>query len=97
MLCIFQAIDLAVNLMEKGETATVVADPKYCYGPEGKSPNIPPDASLTYTIELLGELAMTCHVAQMLTACFINLMLLRLLIDEYASEVGVVGTGGSWN
>ncbi|XP_007443923.1 peptidyl-prolyl cis-trans isomerase FKBP8 isoform X1 [Python bivittatus] len=50
---VIQALDLCVQLMDMGETALITSDGKYCFGPQGRSPDIPPDASLTLEVELL--------------------------------------------
>ncbi|XP_056368640.1 peptidyl-prolyl cis-trans isomerase FKBP8 isoform X1 [Oenanthe melanoleuca] len=50
---VLQALDLCVQLLEMGETALIVSDAKYCYGAQGRSPDIPPNASLTLEVELL--------------------------------------------
>nr|CAB3246478.1 peptidyl-prolyl cis-trans isomerase FKBP8 [Phallusia mammillata] len=50
---VMDALDLAVNLMEKEETCTIVANSKYCYGEKGKLPIIPPDTDLTFTVKLI--------------------------------------------
>ncbi|NXA42721.1 FKBP8 isomerase, partial [Eudromia elegans] len=50
---VLQALDLCVQLLEIGETASIVSDAKYCYGSQGRSPDIPPDAALTLEVELL--------------------------------------------
>lgn len=47
------ALDLSVNLMQKGELSHVTSDAKYCYGEKGRSPNIPPNSALLYEIELV--------------------------------------------
>ncbi|NXG15481.1 FKBP8 isomerase, partial [Grallaria varia] len=51
---VLQALDLCVQLLEMGETALIVSDAKYCYGAQGRSPDIPPNAPLTLEVELLG-------------------------------------------
>ncbi|NXQ34465.1 FKBP8 isomerase, partial [Alaudala cheleensis] len=51
---VLQALDLCVQLLEMGETALIMSDAKYCYGAQGRSPDIPPNASLTLEVELLG-------------------------------------------
>ncbi|XP_070800090.1 peptidyl-prolyl cis-trans isomerase FKBP8 [Pituophis catenifer annectens] len=48
-----QALDLCVQLMDMGETALITSDGKYCFGPQGRIPDIPPNASLTLEVELL--------------------------------------------
>ncbi|XP_065604807.1 peptidyl-prolyl cis-trans isomerase FKBP8 [Cyrtonyx montezumae] len=50
---VLQALDLCVQLMEMGETALIVSDAKYCYGAQGRSPDVPPNAALTLEVELL--------------------------------------------
>ncbi|XP_075061372.1 peptidyl-prolyl cis-trans isomerase FKBP8 [Mixophyes fleayi] len=50
---VMQALDLCVQLMGIGETAIIAADAKYCYGKEGRSPDIPPNANLVFEVSLL--------------------------------------------
>ncbi|XP_064353712.1 peptidyl-prolyl cis-trans isomerase FKBP8 isoform X1 [Dromaius novaehollandiae] len=50
---VLQALDLCVQLLEMGETALIVSDAKYCYGSQGRSPDVPPNAALTLEVELL--------------------------------------------
>uniref|UniRef100_A0A672UZ16 peptidylprolyl isomerase n=2 Tax=Strigops habroptila TaxID=2489341 RepID=A0A672UZ16_STRHB len=50
---VVQALDLCVQLLEMGETALIMSDAKYCYGAQGRSPDIPPNAALTLEVELL--------------------------------------------
>ncbi|XP_053321691.1 peptidyl-prolyl cis-trans isomerase FKBP8 [Spea bombifrons] len=50
---VIQALDLCVQLMELGETALVESDAKYCYGMEGRSPDIPPNSNLILEVTLL--------------------------------------------
>ncbi|OXB73131.1 UNVERIFIED_CONTAM: hypothetical protein H355_012056 [Colinus virginianus] len=50
---VLQALDLCVQLMEMGETALIMSDAKYCYGAQGRSPDVPPNAALTLEVELL--------------------------------------------
>ncbi|XP_005110253.1 peptidyl-prolyl cis-trans isomerase FKBP8 [Aplysia californica] len=47
------AFDLAVALMDVGEKCELFTDARYAYGPLGRDPDIPKDASITYTIELI--------------------------------------------
>lgn len=54
---VLQAWDIAVTLMECGEIAQVKTLPRFAYGEEGKSPNIPRNATITYELELLEVLA----------------------------------------
>ncbi|XP_029172556.1 peptidyl-prolyl cis-trans isomerase FKBP8 [Nylanderia fulva] len=48
---VIQGLDLAIALMDVGEVAEIVVDPRFAYGNLGKRP-IPPDATITYTVEL---------------------------------------------
>uniref|UniRef100_A0A663N103 peptidylprolyl isomerase n=1 Tax=Athene cunicularia TaxID=194338 RepID=A0A663N103_ATHCN len=50
---VLQALDLCVQLLEMGETALIMSDAKYCYGAQGRSPDVPPNAALTLEVELL--------------------------------------------
>ncbi|XP_049785098.1 uncharacterized protein LOC126187838 [Schistocerca cancellata] len=50
---VIQGIDLALPLMNVGEVALLEVGPRFAYGNLGRSPDIPPDAKLMYTIELL--------------------------------------------
>ncbi|XP_059159156.1 peptidyl-prolyl cis-trans isomerase FKBP8-like [Physella acuta] len=47
------AFDIAVALMEAGETCELFTASKYAYGSIGRQPDIPKDADITYTLELL--------------------------------------------
>ncbi|KAF1507343.1 Peptidyl-prolyl cis-trans isomerase FKBP8, partial [Megadyptes antipodes antipodes] len=51
---VLQALDLCAQLLEMGETALIMSDAKYCYGAQGRSPDVPPNAALTLEVELLG-------------------------------------------
>lgn len=50
---VIQAWDLAVSLMEKREVALVKAHPRFAFGEIGKPPDIPPNATITFELELL--------------------------------------------
>ncbi|XP_043392019.1 peptidyl-prolyl cis-trans isomerase FKBP8 isoform X2 [Chelonia mydas] len=50
---VMQALDLCAQLLEMGETALIMSDAKYCFGPQGRSPDIPPHAALTLEVQLL--------------------------------------------
>lgn len=45
-------MDLAIALMDVGEVAEVMVHPRFGYGKLGKEPDVPPDAVITYTVEL---------------------------------------------
>lgn len=38
--------------MDKDEVAEIEVDPRFAYGHLGKPPSIPPDATISYTVEL---------------------------------------------
>lgn len=50
---VIQAIDIVSSLMEKGEVCQVMTDHRFAYGTIGRSPDIPPNSSLVYDLELL--------------------------------------------
>ncbi|KAE8632149.1 hypothetical protein XENTR_v10001452 [Xenopus tropicalis] len=50
---VIQALDLCVQLMEAEETSLIASDAKYCYGKEGRSPDIPPNSNLNLEVALL--------------------------------------------
>ncbi|KAK7889669.1 hypothetical protein WMY93_025229 [Mugilogobius chulae] len=51
---VIQALDLTVQLMERGEKALVLTDSKYAYGSQGSfDPKVPPNAELSLEVELL--------------------------------------------
>ncbi|KAL3865963.1 hypothetical protein ACJMK2_043307 [Sinanodonta woodiana] len=50
---VHQAWDLAVCLMQVGETCELVTDARYAYGELGSPDKVPPNAKITYTLELL--------------------------------------------
>ncbi|XP_076331990.1 peptidyl-prolyl cis-trans isomerase FKBP8-like isoform X2 [Tachypleus tridentatus] len=49
---VVQGLDLAIALMEKGETAEIIVPSRLGYGNIGRPPNIPPDAELMYEVEI---------------------------------------------
>ncbi|XP_076171361.1 peptidyl-prolyl cis-trans isomerase FKBP8 isoform X1 [Ptiloglossa arizonensis] len=49
---VIQGLDLAIALMDKDEVAEIEVDPRFAYGHLGKPPSIPPDATISYTVEL---------------------------------------------
>nr|QBH73880.1 fk506-binding protein [Aphelinus abdominalis] len=46
--------DAGIKTMKKGEKAILTCSPEYAYGKAGSPPNIPPDATLKFEVELLG-------------------------------------------
>ncbi|XP_040273569.1 peptidyl-prolyl cis-trans isomerase FKBP8 [Bufo bufo] len=50
---VIQALDLCVQLMGTEETVLIDANSKYCYGKEGRSPDILPNANLVLEVTLL--------------------------------------------
>ncbi|XP_067667184.1 peptidyl-prolyl cis-trans isomerase FKBP8-like [Haliotis asinina] len=52
---VIQAWDLAVSLMEMGESCELITAAKYAFGALGREPDIPGDATITYTLELLNK------------------------------------------
>lgn len=48
-----QGLDLTIVLMELGEVAEVVINPRFAYGVRGTG-SIPSNATITYTVELKG-------------------------------------------
>ncbi|KAG8454839.1 hypothetical protein GDO86_001163 [Hymenochirus boettgeri] len=50
---VIQALDLCVQLMEIEETALIASDSKYCYGKEGRNPDIPSNSRLNFEVSLL--------------------------------------------
>lgn len=49
---VIQGLDLAIALMDVNEVAEIEIDPRFAYGSLGKEPNIPPNATILYTVEL---------------------------------------------
>nr|XP_002119960.3 peptidyl-prolyl cis-trans isomerase FKBP8 [Ciona intestinalis] len=48
-----ESLDMTISLMELGEKSEITSDAKYCYGDEGKPPNIEPGMDLCFTVILL--------------------------------------------
>ena len=54
ILQLIQGLDLIIPLMYVGEIAEVKISPRFAYGSKGdENLKIPPDATLSYTIEIL--------------------------------------------
>lgn len=49
---VFQGLDLAIALMEVGEVAEIEVASRFAYGETGLPPDVPPGASILYTVEL---------------------------------------------
>ena len=50
---VIQGIDLIVALMDCGEISQIEVGPRFAYGSLGDGKDIPPEATILYTIELL--------------------------------------------
>nr|CAD7453073.1 unnamed protein product [Timema tahoe] len=50
---VIQGVDLALPLMDVGETALLEVGPRFGFGSLGLAPIVPPNATLLYTVELL--------------------------------------------
>ncbi|XP_033120695.1 peptidyl-prolyl cis-trans isomerase FKBP8-like [Anneissia japonica] len=48
-----QAWELCLPLMEQGEVCTLTTSPRFAYGEIGRKPDVPPNANITYELELL--------------------------------------------
>ncbi|XP_050077726.1 FK506-binding protein 59 [Anopheles maculipalpis] len=51
---VIKAFDLGVASMKLGERCILKCAPKYAYGSSGSPPNIPPNATLNFELEILG-------------------------------------------
>ncbi|EFN77170.1 FK506-binding protein 8 [Harpegnathos saltator] len=49
---VVQGLDLAIAMMDVNEIAVIEVDPRFAYGILGQRPDIPPDATIEYTVEL---------------------------------------------
>lgn len=50
---VIKAWDIAVKTMKVGEVAKIICKPEYAYGAAGSHPEIPPDATLIFEVELM--------------------------------------------
>ncbi|PIN03919.1 FKBP-type peptidyl-prolyl cis-trans isomerase [Handroanthus impetiginosus] len=50
---VIKAWDIAVKTMKVGEAAKITCKPEYAYGSAGSPPDIPPDATLIFEVELV--------------------------------------------
>lgn len=48
-----QGLDFVLPLMDLEEESEVIIGPRFAFGSEGRKPDIPPDATLHYTVTLL--------------------------------------------
>lgn len=48
-----QGLDVALGLMNVGETCELKIQSRLAYGQKGLQPNVPPDATVLYTVELV--------------------------------------------
>ncbi|XP_049282677.1 FK506-binding protein 59 isoform X1 [Anopheles funestus] len=51
---VIKAFDIGVASMKQGEKCILRCAPKYAYGKSGSPPNIPPNATLNFELEILG-------------------------------------------
>jgi FKBP-type peptidyl-prolyl cis-trans isomerase len=49
---VIQGWNLGMKGMKVGGKRRIVVPPEFAYGPEGKEPKIPPNSTLTFTVEL---------------------------------------------
>ncbi|TVU36792.1 hypothetical protein EJB05_18739 [Eragrostis curvula] len=50
---VIKAWDIVVRTMKVGEVAKITCKPEYAYGAAGSPPEIPPDATLIFEVELV--------------------------------------------
>ncbi|KAK9283286.1 hypothetical protein L1049_011522 [Liquidambar formosana] len=50
---VIKAWDIALKTMKVGEVAKIICKPEYAYGSAGSPPDIPPNATLVFEVELL--------------------------------------------
>ncbi|XP_049390214.1 peptidyl-prolyl cis-trans isomerase FKBP20-1 [Solanum stenotomum] len=50
---VIKAWDLALRTMKVGEVAVITCKPEYAYGSAGSPPDIPPEATLVFEVELV--------------------------------------------
>ncbi|XP_057522425.1 peptidyl-prolyl cis-trans isomerase FKBP20-1 [Amaranthus tricolor] len=50
---VIKAWDIAIKTMKVGEVAKITCKPEYAYGSAGSAPDIPPDATLIFEVELV--------------------------------------------
>lgn len=52
---VIQGLDLALPLMDVGEVALLEVGPRFAYGTQGRKPDVPPAATILYTVKLLSS------------------------------------------
>uniref|UniRef100_A0A1B6JU69 peptidylprolyl isomerase n=2 Tax=Homalodisca liturata TaxID=320908 RepID=A0A1B6JU69_9HEMI len=52
---VIQGLDFVLPLMDLEEEAEVIVGPRFAFGSEGRQPDIPPDATLHYSVTLLSS------------------------------------------
>ncbi|XP_022106769.1 peptidyl-prolyl cis-trans isomerase FKBP8-like [Acanthaster planci] len=50
---VVSAWDLCLSLMDLGEVSIIKTSPRFAYGETGRAPDVPPNAEVTYELELL--------------------------------------------
>jgi hypothetical protein len=50
---IINALDIAIQSMEKGETCQIVSTPKYAFGSLGCPPSVPANTAVSFLVELV--------------------------------------------
>ncbi|EFJ13182.1 hypothetical protein SELMODRAFT_122637 [Selaginella moellendorffii] len=50
---VIRAWECAIKTMQVGEIAEIICKPEYAYGSEGSPPEIPPNATLVFEVELM--------------------------------------------
>ena len=51
---VIRAFDMGVSTMKKGEKCMLTCGPSYAYGVAGSPPNIPPNSTLKFELEMMG-------------------------------------------
>lgn len=51
---VIRGFEMGVPTMKKGETCILTCAPEYAYGANGSPPNIPPNSTLNFELEMLG-------------------------------------------
>ena len=72
--------DQSVDSMQVGEMIDLKCAPEFAYGPHGAPPAIPPDATLTFEIELLGFHSISLSELLLKNGAYLLLMLAGLFV-----------------